>query len=148
MSEPKMDEIKQLLAEREHPIAFLATVDAEGYPQVRPLTLMAYGNDFFLATGTSSRKAAQITQNDCVEFVTLLPKGDNTGYLRVMGHAHRVNDSKLAAKVVEACGYPVEKYWQGVEDSEFFMVQIKPLRVEYMKPGEFEAIEVTSEYAD
>jgi general stress protein 26 len=148
MSEPKMDEIKQLLAERKHTIAFLATVDAEGYPQVRPLTLMTYGNDFFLATGTSSRKAAQIMKNDRVEFVTLLPKGEFTGYLRVMGHAERVTDSELARKVAEACDYPVEKYWQGVEDSEFFMVKIKPIRVEYMKPGEFAAIEVTSEYVD
>ncbi|MFH2054544.1 MAG: pyridoxamine 5'-phosphate oxidase family protein [bacterium] len=148
MSEAKFEEIAQLLAEREHPVAFLATVDVQGFPQVRPLTLMSHGKDFYLATSTSSRKALQLTRDDRVEFVSLLPKEGNTGYLRVMGNAKRVVDPALAKKVTEACGYPVKKYWQGVEDDDFFLIRVEPQRVEYMKPGEFEAIEVTRDYVE
>jgi len=148
MPEAKFEEIQKLMAEREHPVAFLASVDAEGFPQVRPVTLMAHGKDFYLATATSSRKAVQIRNDDRVEFVSLLPRDGNTGYLRVMGHAKRVTDLALAEKVTKACGYPVEHYWEGVSDDNFFMVKVAPVRVEYMKPGEFGAIEVTEEYVE
>lgn len=146
MVEAKVEEIQKLLAERDHPVAFLATIDVQGFPQVRPLTLMSYGKHFYLATSTSSRKAMQITRDDRIEFVSLLPRDGSTGYLRVMGHAKRVMDPTLARTVTETCGYPVDKYWEGVEDKDFFLMRVEPERIEYMRPGEFEAIEVTHDY--
>jgi len=146
MSEAMQTEINQRLQQIEHPVAFLATVDSDGTPQVRPVTLMTHENHFYLATDSSCRKTIQIRKDNRVEFVTLFPEGEFTGYLRVMGCVERIDDSQLAETVTKACDFPVSKFWKGVTDPAFFFFQVLPKRVEYMKPGKFKAKEVTDEY--
>ncbi|MCK4857508.1 MAG: pyridoxamine 5'-phosphate oxidase family protein [candidate division Zixibacteria bacterium] len=139
-------EINERLSKIPHPTAFLATVDQQGAPQVRPVTLMVCENKFYLATSSHTRKAIEIGNDSRVEFVTPLPEGQNTGYLRVMGHAERITDSRHALQVTQACDFPVDTYFGSVEAPGFFFCQVKPTRVEYMKPGNMRAIEVTDEY--
>ena len=146
MADTKLAEIRDHLSKLQHPSAFLATVDAAGAPQVRPVTLMFCQDKFYLATGTSSRKARQIKNNPQVELVTILPEGDVSGYIRVMGKAERITDTTLMKTVTSSCAYPVEQYWKGVDDPEFFFLAIIPERVEYMKPGRYVAKEVTDEF--
>jgi general stress protein 26 len=140
------DEIEARLAKTKHPTAFLATVDSDGAPQVRPVTLMVTAGDFYLGTSSSSRKAEQISSDSRVELVTVFCEGENNGYLRVMGNAEPVADKGLIERVTQTTGYPLTDYWQGADDPDFFFCRIKPTRVEYMKPGEIAATEVTDEY--
>jgi general stress protein 26 len=148
MTESIPQEVYQYLGRTDHPQSFLATVDADGAPQVRPVTLMIYENAFYLATSKSSRKALQITHDKRVEFVAPFCDGAHNGYLRVMGLALPVDDLALVTKITTAHKYPVAEYWNGVDDPDFFCLQVTPTRVEYLKPGATNAVEVTGEFAE
>jgi general stress protein 26 len=141
-------EIEKQLGSLTHPTAFLATVDKSGAPQVRPVTLMCTGKEFYLATSAGSRKASQFTNDNRVEFVVVFCDGENNGYLRVMGRVQPVDDINVRAHVTAATEYPVTKYWLGVDDPDFFFCRILPARVEYMRRGDDAATEVTHEYVD
>ena len=146
MTLPVLTEIVARLEQSQNPRAFLATLDSHGSPQVRPVTVMHYAGRFYFATARSSRKAKQIATDGRVEFVTTFSEGGNSGYLRVQGVAAEIRDFHLARKVTTACSYPVSNYWLGVEDPDFFFIGIAPERIEYMKPGENDAVEVTNEF--
>jgi general stress protein 26 len=143
-----LTEIEKQLSSLSHPTAFLATVDKSGAPQVRPVTLMCTGKEFYLATSAASRKVGQFADDNRVEFVVVFCDGENNGYLRVMGQVQPIADISLRARVTAATNYPVTKYWMGVDDPDFFFCRILPARVEYMRPGDDAATEVTHEYVD
>lgn len=146
MTNSILEEIRARLAQLKHVQTFLATLSDDGAPQVRPVTLMFYQNAFYFATARSSRKTQQIAKDHRVEFVTPFCEGGHTGYLRVQGHAGEIRDLNLVEFVTTSCNYPVKEYWKSVEDPEFYFFQVSPQRVEYMKPGNESAIEVTSEF--
>lgn len=141
-------EIEKQLSSLSHPTAFLATVDKSGAPQVRPVTLMSTGREFYLATSAASRKVSQFAEDNRVEFVVVFCDDENNGYLRVMGRVQPEVDVSVRARVTAATGYPVTKYWMGVDDPDFFFCKVIPARVEYMRPGDDAASEVTHEYVD
>ncbi len=146
MSESVLQEMRSRLARLDRPRAFLASLSESGAPQVRPVTLMLTGGRFYFATSRSSRKAKQIAIDGRVEFVAPFCEGSYNGYLRVQGLAREIRDPKIAEQVTHACGYPVTQYWSGVEDPDFFFFEVSPQRVEYMKPGDESATDVTSEF--
>ena len=147
MEENILGEIKLLLAAQEQPIAFLATITETDDPRVRPVTLMITPQGFYVATSRQSRKAAEINHHHCVEWVTLLPAEGGTGYLRFAGQAKEVEGSEKRG-VVEENHYPVDKYWKGVDDPDFVVFRIEPQRVEYIRPGENDARDVTETFRD
>ncbi len=141
-----LNEIKLLLAAQQIPITFLATLDKTGHPRVRPVTLMVTPRGFYVATSRKSRKASEIQGHNIVEWVTLLPGENGTGYLRFAGAALEVSgEEKL--ETVEENDYPVDKYWQGVNDPDFVVYRTEPERVEYIRPGEEAAMDVTQTFA-
>ena len=146
MTNIRIHEIRMQLERLKHPQTFVATVDSDGAPQVRPMTLMYFNNEFYLATFRSSDKAVQIAKDNRLEFVTPFCEGSYSGYLRVMGVAEEIKDTSLAEKITIACSYPVLEYWRSVRDPDFLFIKIKPLRVKFMKPGEEYAVEVTDEF--
>jgi general stress protein 26 len=146
MDNTALDEISARLAQSPRPQTFLATLDELGAPQVRPVTVMHHRGRFYFATARASRKASQITKDKRVEFVTPFSDGKHTGYLRVQGSAKEVRDLPLVSLVTTKCEYPVREYWKGVEDPDFFFFQVIPDRVEFMKPGDESAVEVTNEF--
>ena len=147
MSENILNEIKLLLTAQEQPVAFLATVDAEGHPRVRPITLMVTPRGFYVATSRSSRKAADIDHHHCVEWVTLLPYEKLTGYLRFAGDAREVQGEEKR-ETIEENNYPVDQYWSGIDDPDFVVFRIEPRRVEYLRPSESDARDVTEIFLD
>ena len=143
-----LNEIKLLLSAQDNPIAFLATRDADGHPRVRPVSLMTTPRGFYIGTSRQSRKAEEIGHHECVEWVTLLPGDGTTGYLRFSGNAIEVEgEEKINA--VQENDYPVDKYWSGgINDPDFVVYRIKPGRVEYIRPGENNALDVTQIFLD
>lgn len=142
-----LNEIKLLLAAQESPIAFLATLDKTGNPRVRPVTLMVTPQGFYIATSRKSRKASEIQGHNNVEWVTLLPGEEGTGYLRFAGSTREVEGEEKQS-TVEENDYPVDKYWEGVDDPDFAVFRIEPQRVEYIRPGEDLAMDVTRIFAN
>jgi general stress protein 26 len=140
-----LNEIKLLLAAQEHPTAFLATQDDQGHPRVRPITLMVTPQGFYVATSKRSRKASEIKHHNYVEWVTLLPGDKGTGYLRLAGLAQEVNGEEKA-RTVEETEYPVQLYWQSVNDPDFIVYRVQPDRVEYIRPGENDYWDVTETF--
>jgi general stress protein 26 len=148
MEKVTVQEIGALLAELKNPQTFLATVDASGAPQVRPVTVMHHSGRFYFATSRASRKVSHIARDRRVEFVTPFKEGDNGGYLRVQGVVNEIKELELVETVTKKCKYPVQNYWKGIDDPDFFFFQVVPERVEFMKPGAETAIEVTSEFSE
>jgi general stress protein 26 len=146
MSKLIIEEMRSRLAKLSRPQAFLASLSDDGAPKVRPVTLMLNNYSLFLATARSSNKAKQNAMDSRVEFVTLFCESGSSGYIRVQGLAREITDLKLLKEVTTACHYPVSEYWKGVDDPDFFFFEVKPQRVEYMKPGADRAIEVTNEF--
>jgi len=146
MTTENLAEIKLLLAAEERPIAFFATVDRQGQPRVRPLNLMVTPAGFYVATSRQSRKVAEMAQNNLVECVTLFPTEEGTGYLRIAGPALEVK-GREKRRTIEETQYPVQKYWSSVEDPDFAVYRIDPQRVEYIRPGEDDPMDVTPDFA-
>ncbi|RJP82240.1 MAG: hypothetical protein C4524_00960 [Candidatus Zixiibacteriota bacterium] len=142
-----LSEIKLLLATKERPVAFLATVDNQGRPRVRPLNLMITPRGFYLATSRKSRKVAEVQNNSAVELVTLFPTEAGTGYLRLAGRAQEVKGEEKR-HAVEETHYPVEVYWTGVEDPDLAVFRVDLERVEYIRPGEDDPLDVTPGFTE
>ncbi len=145
MDEKILREIKLYLAAQAHPTAFLATADRNGDPRVRPVTLMATPRGFYIATSRGTRKTEEILRHPRVEWVTLFSTEKGTGYLRLAGDAREVEGEEKRSAVEES-DYPVNKYWNGVEDPDFVVFKIVPQRVEYIRPGEDDARDVTDTF--
>ncbi len=118
-------------------------------PELRPLSLMIWNWRFFIATSVEARKAKEMLRESMVSFLVPLQRGELNGYLRVVGRASRVVDPRVCDEVGTATGYPLTKYWsEGGQDPTLFFAEIKPVRVEFMEPGEHEAREITAEFLE
>jgi general stress protein 26 len=106
---------------------------------------MATPRGFYIATSRKTRKHEEIQHNPSVEWVTLFPTEKGTGYLRLAGDAREVEGEEKRSAVEES-DYPVDKYWNGVEDPDFVVFNIAPRRVEYIRPGEDDARDVTDTF--
>ncbi|TKJ36858.1 hypothetical protein CEE37_14840 [candidate division LCP-89 bacterium B3_LCP] len=145
MSKNTLNEIKLLFAAQEQHVVYLATLDSSGHPRVRPVTLMVTPSGYYIATSRMTRKAAEIRECDKVEWVTLFPGERGTGYIRFAGNTIEVFGQEKR-QAVEENDYPVEKYWTGIDDPDFVVFRIEPERVEFIRPGENDALDVTDTF--
>ncbi len=114
----------------------LATVDANG-PHVRPVTLIEYGNAYWIETGTASAKTAQIRNDPKIELCLTFTEGENSGYVRLSGRAEIVMDAAIRERISSHTEF-FKDYWSGPEDPSFTLLHIIPAALEYMRPGEME----------
>lgn len=147
---PELDEeLRRQFNNKHKVIAQLATVDAgQGYaPEVRPMTLLEDGWCFYIATSLSSRKAKEMAGHPKAAFLVYFHDGKNAGYLRVTGKIDAVTDAITRNRVVKTADYPLECRWKGgASDSNLYFARIVPERVEYLRPGEDEAGDITMEF--
>ncbi|MFX0108964.1 MAG: pyridoxamine 5'-phosphate oxidase family protein [Candidatus Hodarchaeota archaeon] len=122
--------------------AYLATSEA-GSPRVRPVTVVKTEGALFVLTGTKSKKVDQIQSEARVEVLAMVEHAGNRGYLRISGAAQIVEDVVLKEKVAEAATY-FKNYWSGIDDANYTLIRIEPVRVAYMAPGDFEESVVES----
>lgn len=124
--------------------AYLATAnaDADYLPEVRPVSLMEHDGHFYIATGAGSRKAKEMQRHPFASALVHFRDNQYSGYLRIAGRVETVMSPEKRAVIAEATGYPVLHYWQRYDNPELFFAEIKPLRVEFMKPGDNDAVEV------
>ncbi|HDL85029.1 MAG TPA: hypothetical protein ENH11_01645 [Candidatus Acetothermia bacterium] len=120
----------------EYSSVMLATID-EGGPHVRPVTLIKYDSAYWIETGTSSAKVAQIKGDPRIELCLVFTEGENSGYLRLAGRAKIVTDAATREKVSSHTEF-FASYWSGPEDPSFTLLRVRPSAGEYMRPGEME----------
>ncbi len=116
---------------------YLATAE-DKRPFVRPVTLAFMDSRFWVFTGTNDAKVRHIRSNPRIEFCLHLKKGDHTGYVRASGKAEVILDKETRMRMAERCEY-FDKYWNGLDDPSYTLLEIRIEEVEYLKPGELTA---------
>jgi len=129
-------------------VAYLATIDTDAgnIPEIRTMTLLECDWHFYIATGTGSRKARELSKYPKTAVLVPLRDEKYCGYLRMTGTIQLMTDSETIRAITERSEYPINCHWKGVNDPDLFFVQIIPDRVEFMAPGEDVATDVTSEF--
>jgi general stress protein 26 len=119
-------------------MVFLATAEMS-QPRVRPVTVIDHDDTLWIATGTRSQKARQIRHNPNVELCLPIQSGNARGYVRVAGVAECVADEAMREEIGRRFGYFGE-YWSGPEDPDYTLLRITRVEVEYLAPGETDAV--------
>jgi len=117
---------------------YLATAEAD-QPRVRPITLLDIDEKFWIATDLRSAKARQMLRNPNVEFCLPLSEDCGNGYIRVAGVAGIVKDEGTRIGIGGRIPFLTE-YWSGVDDPSFCLIRITRVEIEYLPPGEADAV--------
>jgi general stress protein 26 len=120
---------------------FLATSEGE-QPRVRPVTLVESDGELFVLTGSKDLKVAQVQSNGRVECLTLVKLGDSTGYVRFSATASIEKDSSVRARLAKVASF-FDQFWDSPEHPGYTLIRIRPVRIEYMKPGDMEPTPIT-----
>ena len=126
--------------------ACLATADAarDFAPEVRPVTVMERDWLFYVATTARTRKAREMAAHAKAAILIMFRKDGCSGYLRVAGNAEPVDDVAARKGIADAVSYRLENHWKGPDDPDLAFIKIVPERVEFMRPGEDDAKDVTA----
>jgi len=117
---------------------YLATAEAD-QPRVRPVTLLDIDKSFWIATGIRSAKARQMLRNPNVEFCLPLSSECGEGYVRIAGVSTLEKNPQVRATIGGKIPFLME-YWSGPDDPGFGLFRITRVEVEYLRPGDQEAI--------
>ncbi len=111
----------------ESEIALLVTT-VDGYPRMRPMTLLAYEEDgtLWFATSKSSRKVEEIERNPKVAAFFLSLEGG--AYAQILGTAEVVEDPELKQEFWEE---EWEDYWEGPDDPDYVLLKVRGERAEH-----------------
>ena len=116
-------------------VIYLATID-NVFPRVRPVTLVYLKDRFWVATGTSDAKVAQLKKSNAVEFCLTIKNEQNSGYIRGAGKAIFVTDKEDRKFVFDTLPY-LKEFWATPDNPEYTLMEIKLEEIEYLKIGEF-----------
>jgi general stress protein 26 len=128
---------KKIAAEmRDHTLAVLATLTADGNPWARYVTVK--GDDrlnVWFATFKGSRKVAQIRANPEVHLVLGVADPKTAAHwLQIQGRAEVLED----AETKKAWWFDYLKtFFEGPEDPNYVVCRIRPQRIEYYSMNSF-----------
>ena len=131
-------EIWRNFGEQQH--IFFATTERD-QPRVRPVTLIYLQGKFFVATGSHNAKIKQIRQNPKTEFCLLLEKSQGKGTVRAECLARIVKDKKVKADGFKKIHF-LREFWETPEDRNYALLNLQPIRFEYMMPGSIQTVEI------
>jgi len=111
----------------ESEIALFIT-QADGYPRVRPMTLIAYEEDggVWFATSKSSRKIEEIQKNPKVTVCFLDLEG--SAYAQLFGRAEVIEDREIKEEFWDE---EWKEYWEGPEDPDYVLIHVQVSKAEY-----------------
>lgn len=114
-----------------------ATFDGN-FPRVRPMSLILDSERFWLCTGTSDAKVAQLMDFPVFEFCKVLVGEDSRGTLRCSGTVEMVSDPTERSRMAKVIPF-FKEYWEDPSDPSFCLIELFVSTVEYMAPGEMTA---------
>jgi uncharacterized pyridoxamine 5'-phosphate oxidase family protein len=114
------------------PLAYLATIDGE-QPRVRPMSLIAYERQLYLATKTTWAKVEQLYRNRRVELAVALKTEGETGSIRITATAIFIDDQVVREKLASIIPW-FGQYWNGADDANFTLLMLRPRCILYDNP--------------
>lgn len=138
MSDDLLDEAYSRFEKNTH--VTLATVEGN-QPRLRTITLIYDEEGFFFATGTSSQKVSHVRENPFTEFILNLKQGENKGYLRGECIANIVGDQDFITRLFHENAF-MSKLWNGPEDPNLTIIELKPVVFYYLRPGDWTSIKI------
>lgn len=117
MREPE-ERLWEILDEAE--LDLLITNGADGFPRVRPMTLLAYEEDgtLWFATSRSSHKVEEVRRNPKVSVFSFAEEA----YAVIFGEAEIVDDPSLKKEFWEE---EWEEFWDGPGDPDYVLLKVK-----------------------
>lgn len=107
----------------------LATVDGD-WPRVRPVSpLRTDGFTVYIASMRSSHKTSELERNQNVELCYMSPDHD---HVRITGHMALVTDRETRQSIWDESPL-LRAYLKSIDNPEFLLYVVRPLRVRYMK---------------
>lgn len=125
------DELRRLALEVMAATKFpdLATVDGE-WPRVRPVSpLRTEGFTVYIASMRSSQKTGELERNQNVELCYMSPGHD---HVRITGRMGLVSDEETRQSIWDESPL-LRAYLKSIDNPEFLLYVVRPLRVRYMK---------------
>ncbi len=106
----------------------LFITQADGYPRVRPMTLLAYEDEggVWFATSKSSRKVEEVGKNPQVTVYFLDLEGG--AYAQLFGTASIVEDQGMKK---EFWSEEWREYWESPEDQDYVLLHVEVHKAEY-----------------
>ena len=140
--------LRKYLGDEHEWTAYLTTINKfQNYtPEIRPISLMEKGWKFYFETSKQARKAKEVSNFPKAAFLINFRDNGNAGYLRITGTVQTINNSNIRKEVTLWSHYPVDQFWTGVRDPDFFFAEIIPKRIEFMCPGEWKAKDISKEF--
>lgn len=99
-----------------------ATVE-NNTPWVRPMALMLIDGDFYITTGTNSRKVAQLKANDRFALSLKSTVTQKDTYINGNGRAIICTDAAIKSRVFDAVEM-IKCYWPSPEDTNFTLLKL------------------------
>ncbi|MGC9530483.1 MAG: pyridoxamine 5'-phosphate oxidase family protein [Candidatus Bipolaricaulaceae bacterium] len=109
-------------------IVLLVTQGGDGFPRMRPMTLLGYEEEggLWFATSRSSRKVEEMAREGRVSVCFLDLEGG--AYAQAFGEGELVDDPDLKA---EFWMDEWDEYWDGPGDEDFVLLLVHTQRAEY-----------------
>lgn len=106
----------------------LLITNAEGYPRMRPMTVVAYEEDgtVWFATSKSSRKVEEISRNPKATACFLNLEGG--AHAQVFGEVKVVDDPDLKNELWDE---DWTEYWDGPTDPDYTLLALHGVRAEH-----------------
>jgi uncharacterized pyridoxamine 5'-phosphate oxidase family protein len=114
-------------------VSFLATCEG-GQPHVRPVMLIRRGGRLYFATGTRDAKVREAAANPRAEVCVMVGDEDTGGSVRLTGDLSVVYNEDVRADIFGCVGF-VQSFWQEPGNPGFTLLEFKPERLQYMRPG-------------
>ncbi|MCD4819562.1 MAG: pyridoxamine 5'-phosphate oxidase family protein [Candidatus Cloacimonetes bacterium] len=132
-----MNEIRKKIEEnfeKMQPVYFATALDNQ--PSLRPVTLIRKDNDFFIATSNNDAKIQQVKSNSKIEFCLPLKNKENIGYIRGLGIAEIISDSKVKEDIFNFVPC-IKEFWKSASDENYALLKLQINLYDYLEPGKW-----------
>jgi uncharacterized pyridoxamine 5'-phosphate oxidase family protein len=127
-------------------LAFLATVDEDGKPHVRPVIGILAERKIYFTTNEGAKKAKEVALNPPIELLVPEQGAGGLGYVRFSGEAFRIFDESLIRATMVRFAYSPSRYIHIKEDESVCMYELIPVRVDRYLTAERREKDITDEF--
>lgn len=127
-------------------LAFLATVDEEAKPHVRPVMGILADGKIYFSTKESAQKTRQLALNPPIELLVPEQGESGLGYVRFSGEAFRIFDEHLIRAILTQVAYSPARYIHMGPDETVSLYELIPIRVDRYLPDEKQERDITERF--